>query len=80
MVVPAVPAVLVEPMARRCEGKGPDDLVLTPPEGAVLRSGNFRQRIFDPAAKAAGLPDLSPHDLRHTAASPGPRQSRKCPV
>jgi integrase len=35
----------------------------------VLRSGNFRRRFFDPAAMAAGLEDLSPHDLRHTAAS-----------
>ncbi|TFV93015.1 site-specific integrase [Blastococcus sp. CT_GayMR20] len=64
-----IPGTLVEPLARRCESKGPDDLVLTSPEGAVLRSGNFRRRIFDPAAETAGLPDLSPHDLRHTAAS-----------
>ena len=42
---------------------------MTSPEGGVLRSGNFRRRIFDPAATAAGLEDLSPHDLRHTAAS-----------
>jgi integrase len=64
-----IPAVLVEALARRCEGKGPDDLVMTSPEGAVLRSGNFRRRVFDPAAKVAELNDLSPHDLRHTAAS-----------
>jgi integrase len=41
--------------------------------------GNFRRRVFDPAATAAGLEDLSPHDLRHTAASllvaSGQRQS-----
>ena len=49
--------------------KGPGDLVLTSPGGAVLRSGNFRRRVFDPAARAADLDDLSPHDLRHTAAS-----------
>jgi integrase len=35
----------------------------------VLRSGNFRRRVFDPAVRAAGLEDLSPHDRRHTAAS-----------
>jgi len=64
-----IPAVLVEPLSRRCEGKGRDDLVLTSPAGAVLRSGNFRRRFFDPAAKTARLEDLSPHDLRHTAAS-----------
>jgi integrase len=64
-----IPGVLVEPLSRHCEGKGRDDLVLTSPGGAVLRSGNFRLRFFDPAAEAAGLEDLSPHDLRHTAAS-----------
>jgi integrase len=64
-----IPAAVVGSLARRCEGKGPDDLVMTSPEGAVLRSGNFRRRVFDPAAKAAELVDLSPHDLRHTAAS-----------
>src|SRR3954453_17777019 len=64
-----IPSILVEPLSRRCQGKGPDDLVLTSPGGAVLRSGNFRRRFFDPAAMAAGLENLSPHDLRHTAAS-----------
>jgi integrase len=64
-----LPGVLLEPLAARCRGKRPDDLVLTSPEGAVLRSGNFRRRFFDPAARAAGLPGLTPHDLRHTAAS-----------
>jgi integrase len=42
---------------------------MTSPEGGVLRSGNFRRRIFDAAVAAAELEDLSPHDLRHTAAS-----------
>jgi integrase len=64
-----IPAVLLEPLARRCAGKRADELVLTSPERGVLRSGNFRRRVFDPAATAAGLEDLSPHDLRHTAAS-----------
>jgi integrase len=30
---------------------------------------NFRNRVFDPAAKAAGLLGVPPHVLRHTAAS-----------
>ncbi|SFT85319.1 Site-specific recombinase XerD [Geodermatophilus amargosae] len=63
------PVALAEPLVRRCEGKGPDDLVITSPEGTVLRSGNVRRRFSDPAATAAGLENLSPHDLRHTAAS-----------
>jgi integrase len=64
-----IAGVLLAPLSRRCEGKGREDLVLTSPEGAVLCSGNFRRRVFDPAARAAWLANLSPHDLRHTAAS-----------
>jgi len=35
----------------------------------VLRNGNFNRRTFGPAARAIGEPDLTPHGLRHTAAS-----------
>jgi integrase len=35
----------------------------------VLRNTNFRPRFFDPAAEKAGLPGLTPHEPRHTAAS-----------
>ncbi|HET9301136.1 MAG TPA: tyrosine-type recombinase/integrase [Propionibacteriaceae bacterium] len=49
--------------------KAPGDLVFTAPEGGVLRNTNFRPRFFDPAAEKAGLPGLTPHELRHTAAS-----------
>jgi hypothetical protein len=35
----------------------------------VLRNTNFRPRFFDPAAKKAGLPGLTPHELPHTTAS-----------
>ena len=35
-----------------------------------MRGSNFRVRVWAPAVKAAGLPPaLTPHDLRHTAAS-----------
>jgi hypothetical protein len=41
------------------------------PEGGALRPNNFRERVFYPAAKAAGLipPALRVHDLRHTCAA-----------
>lgn len=50
-------------------GKRPDDLVFTTPRGDVMRNHNFRSRAFVPAAKKIGMPGLTPHDLRHTAAS-----------
>jgi len=45
----------------------PDDdaLVFTSPEGAPLRR-NFRQRVWLPALRAAALPVIHFHDLRHT--------------
>jgi integrase len=47
----------------------PRALLFTAPSGEPLRPGNWRQRFFNPAARAAGLQPLTPHDLRHTAAS-----------
>ena len=64
-----LPATLAEPLARRCEGKQGDDLLVTTASGAVLRLRNWRRVVFDPAVRAAGLSDVTPHDLRHTAAS-----------
>ena len=64
-----LPAELVEPLARRCEGKQPDDLLLTTPAGTPLRLRNWRRMVWNPAVAAAGLADVTPHDLRHTAAS-----------
>ncbi len=63
------PRSLTDDLARACAGKGPGDLLFTAPGGGVLWLRNFRRRVFDPAAKAAGLDGLTPHELRHTAAS-----------
>jgi integrase len=65
-VVP--PTFLRDELLPWMAGKGPDDLLFTAPEGGPLRVSNFRSRYFDAAAKRAGLA-LTPHDLRHTAAS-----------
>jgi len=35
---------------------------------APLYASTFRKRTFDPAVAAAGLPRITPHDLRHRAA------------
>ena len=49
----------------------PDDdaLEFTSPEGAPLRR-NFRQRVWLPALRAAGLLDIHFHDLPHTGNAP----------
>jgi integrase len=44
-------------------------LVFSAPGGGPVRAGNFRKRVFQPAAASVGLPELHVHDLRHVAAS-----------
>jgi integrase len=46
-----------------------DALVFTTWRGKPLRNLNFRRDVFDKAAEDAGLSGLTPHELRHTAAS-----------
>lgn len=64
-----VPRFLVDELAALTAGKAADDLVFVTSSGAVLRNLNFRRDVFDNAARAAGLDGLTPHELRHTAAS-----------
>ncbi len=45
------------------------DLVFQGPAGGVLRASPFRQRVWLPAIRAAGVTPLRLHDLRHTAVS-----------
>jgi integrase len=60
-------------LEKRCEGKHSEDLVFGN-GGAVFRNSSFRRRFFDRAVKAmlerdANFPEITPHDLRQTAAS-----------
>lgn len=48
-------------------GRADDDLIFGGPK--PLDGNNFRRRIYTPALKSAGLPHMTIHDLRHTAAS-----------
>ncbi len=64
-----LPAFLVDRLRRHLSGRSPDDLAFTSRQGAVLRNRNFRGQVFDAAAASVGLPGLTPHELRHTAAS-----------
>jgi len=64
-----IPKFLVVPLDLLKAGKGPKDLLFTGARGGVLRNPNFRRDVFSDAAVAAGLKGLTPHELRHTAAS-----------
>ena len=64
-----LPAFLIKPLASRIEGGEPSDLVFPARGGVPIRNRNFRRDSFNPAAKKAGLTGLTPHELRHTAAS-----------
>jgi integrase len=68
------PAVLCDELAALMVGKGRDDLVFTDERGGVLRNSNWRARVFRPAVTKCQsaddtFPTITPHDLRHTAAS-----------
>lgn len=63
------PSFLVDDIVGRMKGKGPDDLLFTTSRGGVVRVRNMRRDWFDVAAKIAGVEGLTPHELRHTAAS-----------
>jgi integrase len=68
------PAFLANELAALMVGKDRDDLIFTAPEGEVLRVSHWRPRVFNRAIKrltktVEGFPVVTPHDLRHTAAS-----------
>src|SRR5690349_13431247 len=65
----AIPDFLVKELAQHTNGRPKDNLLFTSPEGGVLRNRNARRAWFDRAAASAGVPGLTPHELRHTAAS-----------
>ncbi len=64
-----IPRFLVDELAQHVAGQNPDDFVFTSPRGGLLRLQNFRHTVFDRAARTTGLDRLTPHGLRHTAAS-----------
>jgi len=64
-----VPRTLATRIEELVQGRNQDEPIFRAPGGGVLRLRNWRMRVFDPARDAVGLRDLTPHDLRHTAAS-----------
>jgi integrase len=68
-VVPlAAPAIAaLEPLLGSV--RHPDDLIFEAPQGGYIRLNSWRSRFWRPAIRAAGLPGLRIHDMRHTAVS-----------
>jgi integrase len=63
-----------EELAALMVEKGRDDLVFTSLRGNVLRASNYRRWVFASAVEECRnvdntFPTITPHDLRHTAAS-----------
>lgn len=64
-----IPRFLTAELSEHVMGKQPDDLVFVGiRNGQPLRVSTFRT-AFSAAARTIGVPDLHPHQLRHTAAS-----------
>ena len=64
-----MPAFVAAMLPDVVEGRPTYAPLFTGPGGGLLRGNNFRRRSFDRAAASVGLPGLTPHELRHTAAS-----------
>lgn len=66
------PAFLAESLAKKCKGKGRDGLVFAGEDGGYMRSTRVQEDHggwFAGAVKRSGIPGITPHDLRHSAAS-----------
>jgi integrase len=53
----------------RIKNLEPDELVFTNSVGNPLSNSGFRNRVYNPAIERSGIPKITIHDLRHTAAS-----------
>jgi integrase len=66
----AIPRHIIEDLSTHIDrygDAGPEGLVFPSPDGEPLRWSNFYRRIYQRAAKVAGLPDgFRFHNLRHT--------------
>lgn len=68
-----IPPHIVKPIARLCEGKGLDEFVFGDGTDPIpyphATSGWFVKTVRAAQSKDKTIPSITPHDLRHTAAS-----------
>jgi len=65
-----IPGFLVAELALHLASKSLECLAFTGPRGAILRAQTLQQTVLPKASKLLGVdPPLTPHELRHTAAS-----------
>ena len=64
-----VPKYLHPHLVTQMQGKTEADYLFSNNLGNPLSLSNFTKRVFKPAVTASGVPSITPHDLRHTAAS-----------
>ena len=64
-----VPSFVLDELSPRCAGKGPSDLVFPGSDGKYLPRPKSTRGWFEGAVKRAKVQEITPHDLRHTAAS-----------
>jgi integrase len=63
-------AFLADDLAKQMIGKGGGDLLFSASNGGPLRVSTWRPRVFNPVRDSLkDVPKVTPHDLRHTAAS-----------
>jgi integrase len=66
VVTPAAIMPIVREHVGRMGDVDDDRLIFTSPKDTPLRHANFRQRVWLPALRSAGLPLIHFHDLRHS--------------
>jgi integrase len=67
--VPMPRADMTDDLSALLQGRGRDALIYTRPQGGPVDDPFFRQRVWVPALKLAGVRPLPPRVMRHTAAS-----------
>jgi len=64
-----IPRFLLEDLAQHVAGKATEALVFAGMRGAALRYPVFQRGALNQACEQIGIPRITPHELRHTAAS-----------